>query len=292
MEPVGALHRLGGVAAATTLRQLCDPWQIRVAVRDGAIVRVGPRRYALPAANEAHQAAARLNGVVSHLSAALFWGWKVKLAPELPVVTVPRGRKRSSTSREGIDVRWASLPADAIHAGMVTTRIQTVVDCARTLPFDAGLSVADSALREGRLTRAQLLAAASASPRTGRERALRVVRAADPRAANPFESCLRAVAVTVPGLVVEPQVQVDDIGRADLVSRALRVVIEADSHEFHSDEQAFRNDIRRYTAMVRNGWIVVRFCWEDVMFKQEYVAQVLADLVRTPWLRTVQSSAG
>ena len=117
-----------------------------------------------------------------------------------------------------------------------------------------------------------------------------MIDAADPRAANPFESCLRAVALRVPGLVVEPQFQVDDIGRADLVSRELRLVIEADSHEFHSDEQAFRNDIRRYTAMVRNGWIVVRFCWEDVMFKQEYVAQVLLDLVGAPWLRTVRAT--
>jgi len=260
VDPEVALRRLGSVADAATLRGWCDAWAIRVAVRDGVIVRAGPRRYALPATSEAHLAAARMNGVVSHLSAAMFWGWKVKLPPESPVVTVPRGRKRDSTAREGIDVRWANLPAIGIHAGMVTTRIQTVIDCARSLPFDAGLSVADSALREGRVTEAELIAAAEESPRTGRQQALRVVRAADRRAANPFESCLRSVALDVPGLVVEPQVQVDDIGRADLVSRELRLVIEADSHEFHSDEQAFRRDIRRYTEMVRRRWMVVRFC--------------------------------
>src|SRR5687768_9016567 len=120
-DPEVALRRLGSVADAATLRKLCDPWAIRVAVRDGAIVRAGPRRYTLPAASEAHLAAARMNGVVSHLSAALFWGWKVKLPPELPVVTVPRGRKRDSKAREGIDVRWANLPAGGIHRGMVTT---------------------------------------------------------------------------------------------------------------------------------------------------------------------------
>ena len=279
LDPVTALRRLGGVADASTLRQLCDPWRIRVAVRDGAIVRAGPRRYALPVAQEAHLAAARMNGVVSHLSAALFWGWKVKLPPESPVVTVPRGRKRDPKDREGIDVRWANLPDDGIHRGMVTTRVQTVIDCARSLPFDAGLSVADSALRQGKVTASQLVNAALASPRVGRPQALRVVRAADARAANPFESCLRAVALDVPGLVVEPQFQVDDIGRADLVSPALRLVIEADSHEFHSDEQAFRHDIRRYTEMVRHRWTVVRFCWEDVMFRRDYVAEVLLDLV-------------
>ena len=48
--------------------------------------------------------------------------------------------------------------------------------------------------------------------------------------------------------------------------------------------------IRRYTEMVRHRWMVVRFCWEDVMFRREYVAEVLSDLVvaGSPWLRTPQ----
>ena len=161
----------------------------------------------------------------------------------------------------------------------MTTRVQTVVDCARSLPFDEALTVADSALREGVVRRQDLLASAAASPRTGRQRALRVVRSADPRADNPFESCLRAIALAVPGLQVQPQLVVPGIGRADLGDRRLRLLLEADSYEFHSDRAAFRHDIRRYTAMVRAGWLVVRFCWEDVMQRPDEVHAVLADMV-------------
>lgn len=279
MEPEEALRRLGSVADAATLRSACTPWQIRVAVEQGRIVRPGPRRYASPGAKEAHLAAARLHGVVSHLSAAAFWGWKVKTMPQAPVVTVRRGRRIDDERSAGADMRRQNLPDTAIHRGMVTTRVQTVVDCARTLPFDEALSVVDSALREGVVTRAGLVAAVEASPRTWRERALHVVRSGDGRAANPFESCLRAIAGQVPGLHVEPQFPVPGIGHADLGDEALRLLIEADSFEFHADEQAFRHDIRRYTAMVRAGWTVVRFCWEDVMFRQDYVREVLNDLV-------------
>jgi very-short-patch-repair endonuclease len=162
---------------------------------------------------------------------------------------------------------------------MVTTRVQTVIDCARTLPFDEALSVADSALREGVVRRAQLLAAAASSPRSGRPQALRVAHAADHRADNPFESCLRAIALDVPRLDVQPQLVVAGIGRADLGDRRLRLLIEADSHEFHAEAAAFRLDIRRYTEMVRAGWVVVRFCWEDVMQHPERVHAVLVDVV-------------
>lgn len=57
----------------------------------------------------------------------------------------------------------------------VTSPPRTVADCARWLPFDEALAVADSAMRAG-LTRRDLLAAVEALPRTGRERARWVVR--------------------------------------------------------------------------------------------------------------------
>lgn len=277
---------MGGATDAATLRGCCDPWRIRVAVSQGRILRAGPGRYVLPGVAEAEVVAARVNGVVCLLSAAAYWGWKVKQPARRPTVTLPRGRKLTEARRAGLDVRRLQITNHAIHRGIVTTRVQTVIDCARVLPFDEALSVADSALRQQRVTRDQLVAAAVASPRAGRSRALRVVNAADARAANPFESCLRAIALDVPGLAVEPQYDVGGIGRADLVDPALRLVIEADSYEFHSDERAFRHDLRRYNAMVRRGWRVLRFCWDDVMHNPEEVRAVLLDMVaptrRTP----------
>jgi very-short-patch-repair endonuclease len=230
----------------------------------------------LPDVDDAAVAARRVRGVVSHLSAALAWGWKVKTVPPRPVVTVPRNRHPAD--RAGVDLRFADLAPDEVRDGR-TSRVRTAVDCARTLPFDEALSVVDSALRSGTVTTAELASAVAAGPRYGRRRSLAVVDAASPRAANPFESVLRAIAIGVPGLSVQPQGPVPGIGHADLTDERLRLAIEAESFEFHALEQAFRYDIRRYTAMTRAGWLVARFVWEDVMRKPAYVHAVLADLV-------------
>jgi very-short-patch-repair endonuclease len=57
-------------------------------------------------------------------------------------------------------------------------------------------------------------------------------------------------------------------------------VVECESHEFHSQPEAFRYDVRRYTRMVLAGWIVVRLVWEDVMHKPDAVHATLVDAVR------------
>lgn len=278
LDPVSVLRRAGGTASASDMRSLFTTRELRRAVDDGRIVRAGGRHYALPGVEEALMAAARLNGVVSGLSAAQAWGWKVKLSPPEPQVTIPRRRRRSAKDREGIHVVWRDLPADAV-TGRVTTRLETAVDCMRRLPFDEALAVADSSLRQGGLTKGQLIAGARNAPRTGRSKAVTVAEAADSRADNPFESCLRAVALRVPGLEVLPQFLVEDIGHADLADPRLRLAIEADSYEHHTLKEAFRYDVRRYTAMVRHRWRVVRFVWEDVMYRQDYVEAVLRDVV-------------
>ena len=91
-----------------------------------------------------------------------------------------------------MEVHWGDLAPDAVQ-GRVTSPVRTVVDCARTYPFDEALAVADSAMRGG-VDPGKLLEAAKASPRTGRRKAVDVVEAADGRAANPFESVLRGIA--------------------------------------------------------------------------------------------------
>ena len=103
-------------------------------------------------------------------------------------------------------------------------------------------------------------------------------------AANPFESVLRAIALDVPGLDLRPQVPIDDRGfrgRPDLVDEALRLVVEADSHEFHASTRGQHNrDCARYNALVVRGWTVLRFTWEQVMFDRDSVREVLVSAAR------------
>ncbi len=168
--------------------------------------------------------------------------------------------------------------------GWVTSPVRTVIDCCLDLPFDEALAVFDSSWRDGLKPR-EVQLAALALPRRSRDRVLAVARAADARSANPFESVLRAIALEVRGLRLQPQFEVRGPGfyaRVDLADELLRLVVEAESWTFHSGRKAFDRDCRRYNALVVDRWRVVRFTWEQVMFDPEYVKAVLQSLVDQP----------
>ena len=276
MDVVEAIQREGGVVRAAMLVRHVSRRDVQRALRDERIVRVKRGWYALPD-DDARAAAAAVGGVLGLLSAARYWDWKVKSEPVRPQVLVERGRNVSC--RHGAEVRWARLGRE--HDGIATDRVRTVIDCGRLLPFDEALAVADSALRSQTVTRTELLLAAQRSPRTGRRRSIEVIEAADARAANPFESVLRAIVMQIPDAQFVPQQWIAEIGRPDLVDRQHRVILEADSFEFHSSRDALRRDIERYNAFVIEGWTVLRFGWEHVMRDPEYVTNCVLGAMRT-----------
>lgn len=198
--------------------------------------------------------------------------------PDRPHVTVSRGRKVGP--KPGAHVHRAELAAHQVD-GPATSAGVTLENCLRRLPFDEALSVADSALREG--TGAAMLAAIADDARgRGSPQIRRAAREASPLAANPFESVLRAIALDVPGLSVRPQVFIRDgdfVVRPDLVDEGLRLVLEADSFEWHGGRAALASDARRYNMLVVSGWIVLRFSYEDVMFHAEDVRRTLISAV-------------
>jgi very-short-patch-repair endonuclease len=238
-------------------------------VRSGDVVRDARGRYALPAAEVAVRAAGALSGVVSHLSAAQLLGWETKTTPARPHVTVPRNRRLDAERRRRIVAHWADLEPAEVR-DLVTSPARTLTDCLVTLPFDEALSVADSALRHSAFTNAELERLVASLSGPGSARARRVGQLADGRAANPFESVLRAIALEVRGLSVVPQQNISWPGfhaRPDLVDESHDLVLEADSHTWHSSRTALRRDCRRYNALVLHGWTVLRFTWEDVMLR-------------------------
>ena len=279
VEPELLLTRLGGVARWSELRRGTSRRRLRRSLAAGRVVRIARGRYALPLADEARAAASRLTGYVSHTSAAQHWGWAVKTTPVVPHVTVGKHRTVDPDRRDGVVVHDRDLGDDEVVDG-VTTRVRTVVDCCLDLPFDEALAVFDSSWRGGLKPREVQLAALRL-PRQSRDRVLAVARAADPRAANPFESVLRAIVTAVPGLEVRPQVVIEDgvfTARVDLADERLRIVIEADSFEFHGSRKAMDRDCRRYNALVVRGWLVLRFTWEQVMFEPGLVAATVRAL--------------
>jgi hypothetical protein len=269
VDVVRALVEAGGVADASHLTRATSRHRLATALAAGEVVRVARGRYAIPTTDEDARAAAAVGGALDLVSAALRHGWPVKTRPTRPQVLVPRGRNVPALHRRTAAVRWGTVTDGELTAGVVSP-VRTVLDSARFLPLDEALSIADSALRAG-MSRSTLLFAAARLPRTGRARAYRVVELADARAANPFESVVRAVLLDVPGTSFEPQVWVANVGRADLVDRRLRLVVEADSFEFHGTPAALHRDMVRYNAFVAADQAVLRFGWRHAMFEQDYV---------------------
>ena len=286
-EVVRFLVQRGGFATRAQVLEATGRSEFDTAVRVGHIVWVSRGRYGLPGLDLDVMTAHGLRAVLSHISAALWHGWEVKTPPDRTHVTVPR-RRRMATAPTVV-VHRADLGADEVVDDICTSVRRTLLDCLRNLPVDEGLSIADSALRHG--VDPQVLDELARSTRgRGGPTVRHVVRHADGSAANPFESCLRALALRVEGLEVQPQLRI--VGsrttvRPDLVDPRLRIVIEADSFEWHGDRAALRRDARRYNLLVKDGWTVLRFSWEDVMYDPAYVLEVLRAVVdaRTQVLR-------
>jgi hypothetical protein len=266
MDPVDVVRRAGGTVPRTELREVVARRAVDRALAAGTLVIPCRGWVSLPGSREAIVLAQQSGAVLGGLSAARHWNWKVKHEPTKPTLIVPRNRSRSVV---GAQTRRQDVPAGQAD-GAVLNRHATVVDCARTLPFDEALAVADSALRRPEVDRGLLLEMAAALPR-GRERVERVVRHADGLAANPFESVARAIALDVPGLLVVAQGWVGGNDHSDLVDHRLGIAVECESWLWHGNEDAWRKDVARFTRIALEGWIIVRLLWHDVMYRPDTV---------------------
>ena len=278
-DPVDVVSRLGGSATTVQILQFTSRRRLTSAVHAGRLVR--PRRgvHVLPALPDAAAVAASAGGVVSHASAAAWWRLDLVRRPDVVHVTVPHGAKPAAQA--GVRYHWSVLPMNPNQC--VTSLERTVLDCAAALPFDEALAVADSALRLQLVTREALSAAAAAGNRVGRQRRLRVVRLADGRAANAFESRLRGLVLDAGLTGFEPQFEIRLPGRdvrVDLADPELRVVLEADGFEHHGPRAALARDCERYDELVADGWAVLRFAWEHVMFRPAWVAKIVRETCR------------
>jgi very-short-patch-repair endonuclease len=281
VDVVEVLAQHGGGATWSQLRAHVSERALARAVADERVRKLARGRYVLPTADRDRRAAAQGSAVVSHLSAAVAHGWAVKWPPAEPWLTVRRNRNLPAARRRGLHVTYRDLSPRERSRG-VTGFVRTVVDCALKLPFDEALCVADSALRAGDVSREQLTAVAQSLRGPGAPHARRVLAAADGRAANPFESCLRAIALDVPGLTVAPQHLVADSGcyaTVDLADRVRRLALEAEGFENHGTRAALERDCRRYTELATCGWRLLRYTWHDVMHRPTWVRWTMSALV-------------
>ncbi|CCH77811.1 conserved hypothetical protein [Nostocoides japonicum T1-X7] len=264
---------LGGCAAWGELREFHRKRVLLRAIERGDIIRVARGRYVTSATAAHRELTETHTAVLSHLGAALHHGWKVKTVPAKPTLSVARKRHVSAELRRSAEIHYADLLPTDTH-DRVTLPLRTVLDCARYLPFDEALVVADSALRSGSVDPHQLIRAAGRLKGPGSGQVMRVAEHADGRAANPLESVLRAIVLDIPGIEMVPQHTVAEPGVfavVDLADPTVRLVLEAEGFEYHGSRGDWRKDCRRYTEIVSAGWWVLRFTYEDVMHHPEVV---------------------
>lgn len=273
---------MGGACTRAAVVERCGRAAVDDALRGGVLVRVARGRYALSTATAAVTAAATLGGVLSMRSAAQRHGWGQKLVPERPDVTFPRTHHLPPDARRLVVPHWSDIAPEDIVDGATGIR-RTLIDCMRMLPLEESVPIVNSALRAGDVTLTELRAIARSMKGRGRARAMGVAAMATARPVNPYESTLYAIASTVPGLNVKPQlpIRISDttVRHPDLVDPDLGIVIEAESFAWHGETAALTRDCVRYNAFTTHGWLVVRFSWYQVMFETAYVLEVLADVV-------------
>ncbi|MFD0365442.1 hypothetical protein ACFQZZ_28735 [Nocardia sp. GCM10030253] len=172
----------------------------------------------------------------------------------------------------------------------VTSAARTIVDLARTVPFEQAIVVGDAALRMSTTTRDELAEQLDrARHRSGRPAAQRVVDFLDGRSESVGESRSR-VALRQSDLPA-PELQARIIGldattmaRVDFLWPELGVIGEFDGMvKYHKEmrgdrlpEQVVIEEKAREDALRALGWIVVRWTWQDLEHPSPFRARLAA----------------
>lgn len=234
-----------------------------------------PQRNALRAAAHHHSLVGLTTArhIYSHETAAVLHGlslWRPGTAVHVTQAT------RTSNASHGPDVVNHSAQFDDddvmfLRGLPVTSLLRTTIDCARTLPFDQALIIADQGLARG-LSRSQALSRIELlGPVTGVARARDVLAAADPLAESPGESLTRSRLLRFRLPPAQSQVEVRTrLGpyRMDFAWPELLVGLELDGKVKYFDatptSEVLYQERRREKALVDEGWTIIRIEWADL----------------------------
>jgi len=249
----------------------------------------------------------RLTGepVVSHVSAAVVHGlpfWH----SEMPAVHITRDRSAKARRGPRLQAHRAVIYQDevCVVGGLrVTSIARTVVDCARLLPFDNAVVLADAALRRGLVGRVDLERQLRRHARVpGARSADAVVAFADGRSSGVGTSrsrvLFRNAGLPPPELrfVVPDLADVAGAGSAgsesDFGYPLDRVLGEFDGWEefgrlLEPAPPDWRRELvvaaerARHERLVAAGWRVVRWTWADLARPADLIARMREALVRS-----------
>ncbi len=269
LTPIPFPGEAGIWRTSTLKKQGNTDWQVRSAVSDGRLRRVRRGWLADAAADPQAVRAVALGGVVSCVSALALRGAWTMPTSALHVRRAIRVETRSSPG-----VAWCpnSFPRGALSAvDDVPTAIATAVRC---VDAESAVVAMDSILRLGLLDREGLAEALH-----GCESVHRNLLDQCDWSDSGTESLVR-VRLRAARIKVRPQVQIDGVGRVDMVVGDT-LVLEIDSRRHHTGADSYQRDRRRDRRLTALGFTVLRVTYEDVMFHWDDVLADILAVIRT-----------
>lgn len=219
--------------------------------------------------------------VVSHASAAVVHGLPVPFGALGRVCVTRRGGGHGGR-RKGLYVSQSPLPDEdvlVVSGVAVTTTARTVLDVARTVPFEWGVAVIDSYLRESSDPTARLSLLdrlARETSRRGNPKAKAAVGVASPLAESPGESISRVIFARngLPDPILQHEIPLAN-GRsafADFAWDKHNTLGEFDGAikyagllpDNRSPAKAVLAEKAREQALRDAGWWFVRWDWDDL----------------------------
>lgn len=271
VEVIGQLltQNFHAISRAQLLAGGCSQAQLDALVRAGTLRRVRPGWYADPTAEWSLTQSVRLGGTVTCLAALAMRGVWV---PPTPTVHVRRSRRqRGQKMPKGFNDCRGTSTAGRQAVDSVPGALAAALKCANP---DTAVVVLDSAQHK-RFIRPEEVGSLMTGLPASRQMLLR---RSDRRAESGTETLVR-LRLRRRGVKLRIQVQIDDVGRVDLLVGD-RLVLEVDSWTYHADPIAYARDRERDRRLVALDYVVVRLRYEEVMFGWASVERDILTLIR------------
>jgi REase_MTES_1575 len=263
--------------------------QLRYRVRTGEILAIDElvyRQAGTPTSWRQRLVAACLAGpaVASHRAAGILWDLP-EMPDEIVEVTALRHRRRRSA-----DVTWhesfhlSELDRTEIHGIPVTRPVRTFLDLGVVLSADELELVLNEGIRRNllsvpaiwrRLEQFGLLRPGASVVQGVLDRRMPGRRVPESVLETRFLQLIRPAGLAEPVAQFEVKLSDNAVIRLDFAYPRQQIAIELDGAAYHSGVLAERRDRRRDNGLGAMGWRVLRFDWDEITRKPEYVVQML-----------------
>ena len=230
-------------------------------------------------AAEAWTAVLGARAVLSYLSAARWWALPVEQDGRIHVTR--RSRQRLATHKL-IRIHRTVLVPEAVTTRFglrVTTRTETLLDCLGWLPLPTSRNLLDRAFQQTWTAPRDLERRLDEHPgRWGNKRLAHLLRDCRPGVEAESERRLQRLLeqAGVRGWIANHAVAVGGHRfRLDIAFVRARLAVEVDGWAYHRTKEQRDADIERDNLLMLAGWRVMRFSWDDVRDRPDYVLSTI-----------------